>query len=127
MIHQNDRVFGFTFAGVFFLITLGRWVVSGRLLGWPLFAAGVFATLAVFIPGLLLPLNRLWHVIGPKIASVNNLVILGAVFYLFITPVGLMMRLFRRDPMQRSIDKRIATYWSPVRRQADSETFDDQF
>jgi len=127
MVHQSNRKFGFTFAGIFCLISVGRWLVSGKLLGWPLFTAVAFAALAAFIPGLLLPLNRLWRVIGPKIASTNNFIVLGAVFYLFVTPVGLIMRLFRRDPMQRSIDKRIATYWTPVRRQADSETFDDQF
>lgn len=127
MAHQSDRIFGFTFAGIFFLISAGRWIILGKLVGWPLFVAIVFAALAIFMPGLLLPLNRLWHVIGPKIASINNFIILGVVFYLFVTPIGLIMRLFRRDPMQRSIDKKIGSYWSPVRRQVDSETLDDQF
>lgn len=127
MIRQSDRAFGFAFAGFCFLIAVCGWLVSGSLLGWPLFTAMVFAALAVFIPGLLLPLNSLWHAIGPKIATINNAIILGVVFYLLITPIGLMMRLFRRDPMQRSIDKKIASYWKPVQRQADPKTFDDQF
>lgn len=124
---QSDRVFGFTFAGLFFLITTVGWIFFDRLPYWALVAAIVFTLLASAVPSVLMPLNRLWHRIGPKVASINNVIILGVVFYLFITPIGLIMRLFGRDPMHRSTKEKVATYWTAVQRQADSESFSDQF
>jgi Saxitoxin biosynthesis operon protein SxtJ len=124
---QSDRVFGFTFAGLFFLITTVGWIFFDRLPYWALVAAIVFTLLASAVPSVLMPLNRLWQRIGPKVASINNVIILGVVFYLFITPIGLIMRLFGRDPMHRSTKEKVATYWTAVQRQADSESFSDQF
>jgi hypothetical protein len=38
-------------------------------------------------------------------------VVLAIIYFLVLTPVGLVMRLFRRDPMQRSLDRDADTYW----------------
>jgi hypothetical protein len=124
---QSDRAFGFTFGGLFFLITTVGWVFFDRLPYWALVTAIVFTLLALAVPSVLMPLNQLWRWIGPKIAAINNAIILGAVFYLFVTPVGLIMRLFGRDPLHRSINEKVATYWTTVQRPADSESFSDQF
>ena len=124
---QSDRAFGLTFAGVFFLITTVGWVFFDRLPYWALITAVAFTLLALVIPGVLMPLNQLWSWIGPKLASINNAIVLGAVFYLFITPVGLIMRLFGRDPMHRSVNEKVDTYWTAVQRHADNENFSDQF
>jgi hypothetical protein len=124
---QSDRAFGFTFAGLFFLITTVGWVFFDRLPYWALITAIVFTLLALVIPSVLMPLNQFWRWLGPKIAAINNTIVLGVVFYLFITPIGLMMRLFGRDPMHRSTKEKVATYWTAVHRQADNESFSDQF
>jgi hypothetical protein len=124
---QSDRAFGFTFGGLFFLITAVSWLVFGRLPYWALVTGILFTLLASVAPILLMPLNQMWRRIGPKVASVNNVIISAVVFYLVITPIGLIMRLFGRDLMHRSIDKKAGTYWTPVHRQADSESFSDQF
>ena len=36
---------------------------------------------------------------------------LAVVYYLVVTPIGLLMRLFGRDPMRRKFDRSAATYW----------------
>jgi Saxitoxin biosynthesis operon protein SxtJ len=123
----SDRGFGFTFAGLGVFISALGWLFSGQLIFWALYIAIGFAVLAAIKPGLLMPLNRFWSWIAPKIASVNNTIVLGLVFYVLITPMALMMRLFGRDPMHRSITGKASTYWSLVRRRADAESFSDQF
>ena len=124
---QSDRAFGFTFGGLFFLITTGGWVFFNRLSYWALATAVVFTLLALVAPGVLMPLNQLWRWIGPKVASLNNAIILGVIFYLLVTPIAFIMRLFGRDLMHRSINEKVDTYWTAVQRQADSESFSDQF
>jgi hypothetical protein len=126
-IRQTDRAFGFTFAGVFAFIAILGWLLFGRLPHWALVTAVTFAVLAVMVPGVLMPLNRVWGWVAPKIAALNNAIVLGLVFYLFVTPVGLMMRLFRRDPMCRAMEPDSDSYWTPVKRQTNPETFQDQF
>ena len=91
-------------------------VVSGALFG-----------VALLVPGLLLPLNLLWRKLAWRIAVVFTYVVLGAIFYLVFTPIGLVMRVIRRDPMMQAMNDGASDYWAPVRRQASSDTLDDQF
>ena len=42
---------------------------------------------------------------------INTRLILGIFFYLILTPVGLIMRLFGRDPLHRKLDRKATTYW----------------
>jgi len=124
---QSDRNFGLMFA-VVFLIAFGvAWFGFGKRLDSLVWIAFAFAALALTIPWLLLPLNRLWQRFAYVLGMVNNRLILGAFFYLFIGPVGFILRRAGRDPMQRHIDPRAASYWRPVNRQPDSENFKDLF
>jgi len=45
------------------------------------------------------------------IGFVVSHVFLALVFYLVITPAGLVMRLLGRDPLQRTFDPQASTYW----------------
>jgi hypothetical protein len=45
------------------------------------------------------------------IGFVVSHVVLAAVYYLVITPVGLLLRLFRYDPMKRHFDRDAPSYW----------------
>jgi hypothetical protein len=40
-------------------------------------------------------------------------VVLALAYYIVLTPIALVMRLFRHDPLQRTFDRSAATYWSP--------------
>ena len=126
-ICQSDRHFGFTFAGLFLVISAVGWWFTDHTSLWALGTAIGFGAVAWLAPGLLMPLNRTWRWMAPKIASLNNAIILGLVFYGFVTPIGLMMRLFGRDPLHRQIDTSARSYWTPVRRKVDRESFSDQF
>lgn len=125
-VRQSDRAFGLTVSVVFIGITLINWLTGG-FLGWTLVIAATFAVIAWLMPGFLMPLNRLWEWLAPRIAAVNNTVILGSVFYLVVLPIGIIMKLRRRDPMSRVIQPASDSYWTPVKRQSTAETFRDQF
>jgi hypothetical protein len=42
----------------------------------------------------------------------NTRLFLGIVFYLIITPVGLVMRILRKDPLRLKFDRSAASYWT---------------
>jgi NADH:ubiquinone oxidoreductase subunit 6 (subunit J) len=52
-----------------------------------------------------------WIYVTFPIGFVISHVILAAVFYLVVTPIGLLMRLLGNDPMHRRLDRAAATYW----------------
>jgi hypothetical protein len=76
---------------------------------WPWIAGVVLAAVALLYPPLLRPVYRLWGRIGLVLGWVNTRILLGLVFYLLFTPVGLIMRRFR-DPMARHFDPDARSY-----------------
>ncbi len=126
-IRQSDRAFGLTFAAVFAIIGLVGWLVFEARLIWAPVAASVFLLVALAAPGILLPLNRLWAHIAHRVGLFSNALLLGSFFFLFVLPLGLIIRLFGKDPMVRTIDAEAETYWTPVGRQCDRETLTDMF
>lgn len=122
-----DRRFGLVFAGIFLTIFGIRWIVAGSLSLWSLITAVCFLAASVAAPGVLMPLNRLWHGIADRLGIAVNYLVLGVVFYGVICPSGAIMRLLRHDPMSRNRSEKSATYFSAVMRRTDAETFVDQF
>ena len=62
-----------------------------------------------------------------RLGHVNNYLLLGLFFCVFIVPAGLVLRLLGRDPMCRGFDAKAPTYWTPVTRRTDAETLRDMF
>ena len=128
VMRQSDRAFGLSLGVVFLVIPLVYWLLFGSVLVWLLRLAPVVVVIALVKPGLLLPVNRFFAgVIAPVFAALNNRIILGGIFYLLLTPTGVMMRLFGRDTMQRGFDESMESYFVPVERQAEAENFREIF
>ena len=112
------------------LIALGGWnFYRGRMLTWEtLGGSGVILLLL----GLLsrrgsLYFHRAWMRLAAALGFVNSRIILSLVYYLAITPFGMVSRMMRRDPLARR-RSRESTYWIPRKatRQA-RESFERSF
>ena len=101
--------FGLIFSCTLTAINLLRWAKAGYLHLWPLILAAVVFILALIRPQLLKP----FHLFLRSIFHSVTAIILGLFFYLVITPVGLIMKLAKRDPLHRSFQKDRAIYWIP--------------
>ncbi len=123
----SDRNFGLVFAAIFAIFTLVGWFFFDQVLRWAMVASGTFLTLALIVPGLLMPLNRLWGLLTGRIHRVVNFTLLALFFYLLILPFALVMRLFGRDAMERARGPKTASYWRPVTRHTDETTLSDMF
>jgi hypothetical protein len=123
----SDRKFGLIFAAVFAIFTIVGWYFFDVTLRWAMICSGVFLTLALIVPGVLLPINRLWGLLTGRIHRVVNFTLLAVFFYLLILPFGLVMRLFGRDALERTPTAAGKTYWRPVTRHTDETTLPDMF
>lgn len=127
MPRQTNRAFALTFAILFGLIGLAAWAGYGAVVPWVFGVAAGLAVVAFVAPWLALPLNRLWGALAGRLSHLSNRLLLGLFLYVVLTPVGLMMRLFGKDPMERRKDPATSSYLSPVGRQATAETYRDMF
>lgn len=123
--HQTDarqlRSFGLLVGGVWALI--GIWPVVARGGAPRLWAVVLGAALlvpALVVPLRLRPVHRVWMAAADVLAWVNTRLVLGLLFFLVITPMGLLMRVLREDPLQRRFDGTADTY--RVRRPARKPT-----
>jgi hypothetical protein len=111
---KSLRAFGFLVGGIFLL--MGVWPAAVRREDprlWALTAAILLLGPAVVYPRALGPVHRVWMKIGHALGWINTRIILGFLFYVIVTPLGLLMRLRGKDPMRRAFDPRAATYRLP--------------
>ena len=108
---SSDRAFGLVFAAVFAIVAAWPLFFGGALRGWAVAVALGFGAVALAMPALLAPLNRLWMRLGALLHAVVSPVVLSIMFYGVVWPTGLVMRLFRPDPLRLKFDRAAASYW----------------
>jgi len=119
----SARSTGFVFAAV---SLVAAWVA--RHTGWTwLFVglSGVFAALAAGAPSLLEPLNRAWFRLSLLLGKVVTPIVMAILFYGFITPYGLILRLTGADPLRLRRKGDETTWWRE--RQEKSAPMNKQF
>jgi len=108
------RHFGLIVGGIFGLIGIWPAIVRGGSLRlWTIALAAVLILLASVAPPTLAPAHRAWMALSGALGWVNTRLVLGLVFFGLITPMGLALRLGRRDPMQRAFDPKATSYREP--------------
>jgi Saxitoxin biosynthesis operon protein SxtJ len=110
----SDRAFGCTVGSMLMLIGATKAFVAGTISSAVclIFASGaLLLLLAIFAPSRLSTLNRLWFKVGTAIAKVMNPIILALLFFLVVTPMGLLMRIVGKRPLRLAPDRTAATYW----------------
>jgi hypothetical protein len=116
----SDRSFGWTFTGVFALVAFFQ--------PWLLALAALTAIVTLIRAQWLAPLNRAWMKLGELLHRVVSPVVLGVMFFGLFTPVGMVMRAFRRDAMKRRFEPQLPSYW--IRREPPGprdDSFRDMF
>ena len=124
----SDRNFGLVFAVVFAVIGLLPWVFGRPVRTWGIVAAALFLAVALVAPRILAPLNKLWLKLGLLLHRVVSPIVLGIMFFLVITPMGLLMKVFGKDPLRLRFDRGASTYW--IAREPPGpppDSFSDQF
>jgi hypothetical protein len=107
----SDRAFGFWIAALLAIIGFAP-VRTGRSPRYPILAAAVvFATLAVGPAVLLRPVNVAWTRFGILLGRVVNPAVMFLLFLAVVTPMAVVLRLLRRDPLHLGRDARSSSYW----------------
>jgi hypothetical protein len=72
---------------------------------------GLLILLGIVFPQLLKPLNKIWMGLAIILGFIMTRVILSILFYLVITPIGFIAKLFGKKFMDLNYNKSAKSYW----------------
>ena len=108
---RDLRKFGLTVGGVLVII-------AGFLFWFEKPSAIYFAIIGALLilagliyPSILKPLNKIWMGLAIVLGFIMSRIILTIFFYIILTPISLLAKLFRKKFMDLKYDKSAKTYW----------------
>ena len=107
---SSNRNFGIVFFVVFLLIALYPLTYGGEVRIWSLIISIIFLILGLLNSKILAPLNKIWFKFGILLGKIVSPLIMGIIFFLVVTPIGFIMRLFRKDVLNLKYNKN-KSYW----------------
>ena len=107
---SSNRSFGIVFFIVFLLIALYPLLKGNDLRIWSLIISFIFLVLGLINSKILTPLNRLWFKFGLLLGKFISPLIMGIIFFIVVTPIGIIMRLLKKDLLNLKYNKK-ETYW----------------
>ncbi len=106
----SNRSFGIVFFVVFFVISLFPLLKDNDIRIWSLFVSLTFLILGLINSNVLSPLNKLWFKFGLLLGKFISPIVMGFVFFLVVTPIGIFMRLIGKDLLNLN-KKNVKSYW----------------
>jgi len=107
----SNRSFGIVFFIVFVLIGIYPIINQGELRIWSLIISLFFLVLGLLNSKILTPLNKLWFKFGLFLGKIISPIIMGIIFFVVVTPIGLVMRLLGKDVLNLKLNKKESSYW----------------
>ena len=106
----SNRSFGIVFFIVFLLIALYPLINGEEFRTWSLIIAIIFLVLGLINSKILTPFNKLWFKFGIFLGRLVSPIIMGVIFFLVVTPIGLIMRMTGKDLLNLKFNKH-KSYW----------------
>ena len=121
---SSNRSFGILFFIVF--LGIGLWPLKNNndpnyiFLG----LSSIFLILGIINSKLLNPLNKAWVKFGEILGMIIAPIVMGLVYFIILTPISLLVRLFGKDLLKLKKNKS-STYW--IKREKNIGNMDKQF
>ena len=106
---KNNITFGIMFFIFFFIIGLYPLVSVGVIRIWSVVLSLVFLIITIIRPNLFTFLNRSWIQFGIFLGKIISPIVMGLVFFFVVTPIGILVRLLKKDVM--GLKRGASSYW----------------
>ena len=106
----SNRSFGIVFFVVFLIIATFPLINGDELRLWSLIISIIFLFLGLVNSKILNPFNKLWFKFGIFLGKIISPLVMGIIFFLVVTPIGLLMRLFNKDLLNLRFNNN-SSYW----------------
>ena len=108
---KDLRKFGLTVGGVLAIIAAVLFYFAKPSVVYFAIIGGILILLGLAFPQVLKPLNKIWMGMAIVLGFVMSRVILTILYYLVLTPIAFLARLFSKKFMELKYDKSAKTYW----------------
>ena len=106
---KNNIIFGILFFILLFIIGLQPLKSGGVIRIWSIMLSLIFLIITIIRPNLFTNLNRLWIKFGMLLGKIISPIVMGLVFFFVVTPIGILVRIFKKDVMSLKIGA--PSYW----------------
>ena len=120
----SNRSFGIVFFVVFLIISIWPLLDEKELRYWLLIVSFIFLILGILKSNILTPLNKVWFKFGILLGNIISPIIMAFVFFLVVTPISLIMKIFGKDILNLKKNKN-SSYW--IKKDKQSGTMRKQF
>ena len=107
---SSNRSFGIVFFIVFLLIATYPLLKGNDVKIWSLLVSFGFLILGLINSKILSPLNKLWFKFGIILGKIISPLIMGIIFFVVVTPIGIAMRVLKKDLLNLKYNQK-ETYW----------------
>jgi hypothetical protein len=109
-IKRKDNItFGILFFILFLIIGLYPLKSEGLIRIWSVVLSLVFLIITIIRPNLFTFINKLWIQFGILLGKIISPIVMGLVFFFVLTPIGILVRIFKKDVM--GLKRGANTYW----------------
>ena len=106
----SNRNFGIVFFVIFLIISFYPLTSDGDIRRWSLVISIILLILGLINSKILTPFNRVWFKFGIFLGRMVSPIIMALIFFIVVTPIGLIMRLLRKDLLNLKYNKS-KSYW----------------
>ena len=109
-IKRKDNItFGILFFILFLIIGLYPLKSEGLIRIWSVVLSLAFLIITIIRPNLFTFINKLWIQFGILLGKIISPIVMGLVFFFVVTPIGILVRIFKKDVM--GLKRGANTYW----------------
>jgi len=127
VVLPSNLKFGYFFSFVFLIASIYFYFREINMTFYILGTCSiVFFLITFFKADILRPLNKLWMSFGLFLGMIVSPIVMGAIFFIIFTPIGILMRLFGRDELLLKF-KIKPSYWTNRNEDIHSNSFRNQF
>ena len=107
----SNRSFGLLFSFIFLIITFWPLLNSEPIRLWALIISLTFLFLGILNSKILSTLNKGWIKFGELLGKIIAPIVMFLVFFIILTPIGMLLKLFGKDLLKIKKNKLIKSYW----------------
>ena len=122
---SSNRSFGLLFFVVFLVIALWPLTKKSEINLYLISIALIFLVLGLLNSKILTPLNKAWIKLGEILGIIVAPVVMAIVYFIILTPISLLVRLFGKDLIGMKFSNDIKSYW--IKRKKNLGSMDKQF
>jgi len=107
---SSDFSFALTFSAIFLGISAYGFLKQSFTPA-TLIISALFGIIAVTRPSIINPLNKVWAKLGLLISYITQPILMFILFYVFLTPIAVLFRIFAKKDLHLRFDKSCSSYW----------------